>query len=127
MHRKMAAVLDQVFDRIRAIQDEARSPEWSGERPRWPMIVLRSPKGWTGPKEVDGKKVEDFWRSHQVPCRQRQQETKRTADARGLDARATSRKRCSTTDGRLMPELAALAPTGIASAWAPLPMPMAGC
>ena len=100
-----------MFDRIRAIQDEARSPEWSGERPRWPMIVLRSPKGWTGPKEVDGKKVEDFWRSHQVPV----------ANARGDEAhrrvledwmRSYEPETLFDEDGRLMPELAALAPAG---------------
>ena len=62
----MAATLDRVFADIRAIQDAARR-DGKGERPRWPMIVLRSPKGWTGPKTVDGLKTEGFWRSHQVP------------------------------------------------------------
>jgi xylulose-5-phosphate/fructose-6-phosphate phosphoketolase len=67
MHRKMAQALDQAFDLIEAFQRDARSqPEYS-DVPRWPMIVLRSRKGWTGPEEVDGKKVEGFWRSHQVP------------------------------------------------------------
>ena len=66
MHRKMAAVFDDVINDIKAIQAEARSGTES-KRPAWPMIVLRSPKGWTGPKEVDGKKTEDSWRSHQVP------------------------------------------------------------
>ena len=61
----MAATLDTVIERIRAIQQEARGG--AAPRPRWPMIVLRTPKGWTGPKEVDGKKTEGFWRSHQVP------------------------------------------------------------
>jgi xylulose-5-phosphate/fructose-6-phosphate phosphoketolase len=111
MHRKMAAAFDRVFDRIRAIQREARAPGWSGERPRWPMIVLTSPKGWTGPKEVDGKKVEDFWRSHQVPV----------ANARGDEAhrrvledwmRSYEPETLFDQDGRLMPELAALAPKG---------------
>lgn len=66
MHQRMAAVMDECIGAIRSVQREARR---SGkfERPRWPMIVLRSPKGWTGPKEVDGHKVEDFWRAHQVP------------------------------------------------------------
>lgn len=68
MHERMASVLDDAFDRIRAIQQTARSGSATGtSRPRWPMIVLRSPKGWTGPKEVDGLKTESFWRSHQVP------------------------------------------------------------
>ncbi|MFH2204144.1 MAG: phosphoketolase family protein [Elusimicrobiota bacterium] len=66
MHRIMAETLDEVFDNIRDIQAQARAGGKVG-RPRWPMIVLRSPKGWTGPKQVDGKKTEDFWRSHQVP------------------------------------------------------------
>jgi xylulose-5-phosphate/fructose-6-phosphate phosphoketolase len=73
MHRQMAAAFETVFDRIRTIQAEARDGAVSEGFPRWPMIVFRSPKGWTGPKEVDGKKVEGFWRAHQVPvsgCRE---------------------------------------------------------
>ena len=66
MHQAMASTLDRVIGEIKAIQKEARS-QGQTKRPRWPMIVLRSPKGWTGPKEVDGKKTEDYWRSHQVP------------------------------------------------------------
>ena len=111
MHRAMAETLDTALDRIRDIQAAARAPGWQGERPRWPMIVLRSPKGWTGPKEVDDKKVEDFWRSHQVPV----------ANARG-DAehrkiledwlRSYRADELFDEDGRLLPELAALAPEG---------------
>lgn len=68
MHERMASVLDDALDRIRAIQQAARAGSASPtSRPIWPMIVLRSPKGWTGPKEVDGLKTEGFWRSHQVP------------------------------------------------------------
>ena len=66
MHQRMAAVLEEVLGKIRAIQREARE-NGATARPRWPMIVLRSPKGWTGPKTVDGQRTEDFWRSHQVP------------------------------------------------------------
>ena len=66
MHQLMAAALDQAVDEIRRVQADARTNGVS-ERPRWPMIVLRSPKGWTCPKEIDGKRAEDFWRSHQVP------------------------------------------------------------
>jgi xylulose-5-phosphate/fructose-6-phosphate phosphoketolase len=66
MHPKMAATLDQCIDRIRAIQKTARAAN-TVERPRWPMIVLVTPKGWTGPKFVDGKPVEGTWRAHQVP------------------------------------------------------------
>jgi xylulose-5-phosphate/fructose-6-phosphate phosphoketolase len=66
MHQQMAQTLEACIGEIRSIQEHARS---TGDttRPRWPMIVLRSPKGWTGPKEVDGHKVENFWRAHQVP------------------------------------------------------------
>lgn len=66
MHRKMAETLDTVIGEIHAIQRNARGKE-KAKRPFWPMIILRSPKGWTCPKEVDGKKTEDYWRSHQVP------------------------------------------------------------
>jgi xylulose-5-phosphate/fructose-6-phosphate phosphoketolase len=66
MHQQMAATLDKVFAEIKAIQNDARAKNVT-RRQRWPMIILRSPKGWTGPKEVDGKKTEDYWRSHQVP------------------------------------------------------------
>ncbi len=66
MHQKMAATLDKALDEIRSIQKNARAKN-DPNRPRWPMIILRTPKGWTGPKEVDGKKTEDSWRSHQVP------------------------------------------------------------
>jgi len=111
MHRLMAATLDEVLDRIRDIQSDARSQKGLSERPRWPMIVLRSPKGWTGPKEVDGKKVEGFWRSHQVPV----------ANARGDAAhrkiledwmRSYRPEDLFDAAGRLRPELAALAPRG---------------
>ena len=66
MHQLMAATLDTAIHEIKDIQEEARK-NGVEKRPQWPMIILRSPKGWTGPKEVDGKKTEDYWRSHQVP------------------------------------------------------------
>jgi xylulose-5-phosphate/fructose-6-phosphate phosphoketolase len=66
MHQAMAATLDRCIEQIRAAQQEARATGLA-KRPRWPMIVLRSPKGWTAPGEVDGHKVEGFWRAHQVP------------------------------------------------------------
>jgi xylulose-5-phosphate/fructose-6-phosphate phosphoketolase len=66
MHQLMAAAMDRAFDKIRAIQQAARTGGHT-DRPAWPMIIMRSPKGWTGPKTVDGKKAEGFWRSHQVP------------------------------------------------------------
>ena len=66
MHQKMAATMELCVNDIRAIQQECRN-SGNAERPRWPLIILRTPKGWTGPQEVDGHKVEGFWRSHQVP------------------------------------------------------------
>jgi xylulose-5-phosphate/fructose-6-phosphate phosphoketolase len=66
MHQQMASVMDQCIQEIHQIQQQARSSD-QPQRARWPMIILRSPKGWTGPKEVDGHKVEGHWRSHQVP------------------------------------------------------------
>ncbi len=66
MHQKAAAVFDTIFDRIAAIQAASRI-EGSTERPRWPMLIMRTPKGWTGPKFVDGLPVENTWRAHQVP------------------------------------------------------------
>ncbi|MBV8952155.1 MAG: phosphoketolase family protein, partial [Actinobacteria bacterium] len=79
VHQQLAATLDHVVDEIAAIQERARS---RGEhfRPRWPMIVLRTPKGWTGPKEVDGVQVEGTWRAHQVPLA----EVRTRADHRAL-------------------------------------------
>ncbi len=107
MHQKMAAALDAAFASIRAIQQEARS---GGEAPRvWPMIVLRSPKGWTGPKTVDGKKAEGSWRSHQVPF------TMEKAEHLGLLEewlRSYKPEELFDETGRLKPEIAALAPLG---------------
>ena len=66
MHPKMAATLEKCVLEIRAIQQHARATG-DATRPVWPMVILRSPKGWTGPKEVDGHKVEGSWRAHQIP------------------------------------------------------------
>ena len=65
MHELMAATLDTVFEDIRRIRSEGQRT--GAQRPRWPMIVLRTPKGWTCPKEIDGRRTEDYWRAHQVP------------------------------------------------------------
>ena len=67
MHHRVAAAMASAYGKIRAIQQAARSGDWDGARPRWPMIVLRSPKGWTGPDDVDGVRVSGTWRAHQVP------------------------------------------------------------
>ncbi|MBV9578049.1 MAG: phosphoketolase family protein [Chloroflexi bacterium] len=66
MHQRMASALDEAIEGIRSIQHAARE-SGSAERPRWPMLILRTPKGWTGPKEVDGHRIEGSWRAHQVP------------------------------------------------------------
>ena len=67
MHHRFTAALATAYTRIKAIQDSARGGDWDGTRPRWPLIILRSPKGWTGPQVVDGIQVGGTWRSHQVP------------------------------------------------------------
>ena len=110
MHRKMAETLDEVVDEIRAIQKEARTGGFK-QRPRWPMIVLRSPKGWTGPKVVDGVPVEGTFRAHQVPLSGLAQHPAHLAM---LEAWMKSYRPEELFDdkGRLAGELAALAPTG---------------
>jgi xylulose-5-phosphate/fructose-6-phosphate phosphoketolase len=67
MHNRFAAALAEAWAKIRAIQASARGGDWDGTRPRWPMIILRSPKGWTGPDVVDGVQMLGTWRAHQVP------------------------------------------------------------
>ena len=118
-HRDFAEALDRCMGDIRAIQDAHRAPaENSGDRnaaeqaaPHWPMIVLRSPKGWTGPRRVDGKQVEGTWRSHQVPL----PEVRTNGDhLRQLEEWLQSYRpeELFDGDGRLRPEVAAAAPTG---------------
>ncbi|MFN3361624.1 MAG: phosphoketolase, partial [Pseudanabaenaceae cyanobacterium] len=110
MHQKMARVLEECITQIRQIQLEARS---TGKpfRPKWPMLVLRTPKGWTGPQEVDGHKVEGFWRSHQVPLSGMHQNPEHL---RLLEQWMKSYKPEELFDekGRLRPELKELAPKG---------------
>ncbi|MEJ0020118.1 MAG: phosphoketolase family protein [Acetobacteraceae bacterium] len=111
MHQKMAATLDNVFDEIRAIQAKARQGGGSTERPIWPMIILKTPKGWTGPKEVDGLKTEGSWRSHQVPLAGL---ATNPAHVKQLESWMQSYRPAElfTEEGALRPEIAALAPTG---------------
>jgi xylulose-5-phosphate/fructose-6-phosphate phosphoketolase len=110
MHQKMAAALDAALGEIRAIQAKARAGG-EPERPRWPMLVLRAPKGWTGPKEIGGHRIEGSWRSHQVPF----------SDVRGNPAnlklledwlRSYRPEELFDAGGRLRPEMRALAPSG---------------
>jgi xylulose-5-phosphate/fructose-6-phosphate phosphoketolase len=110
MHYKMAATLEHCVSQIRSIQEEARS-SGNAIRPRWPMIILRTPKGWTGPKTVDGHKVEGFWRSHQVPMANIQSNPQHL---KLLEEWLHSYKPEELFDdnGKLIPELKELAPTG---------------
>ncbi len=107
MHQLMAGTLDAVVADIREIQRKAREENAAG-RPLWPMIVLRSPKGWTGPKEVDGKKTEGSWRSHQVPFG----DMENPEHVRLLERwmRSYRPEELFDADGRLAPQLAELAP-----------------
>jgi xylulose-5-phosphate/fructose-6-phosphate phosphoketolase len=109
MHQAMAAALDRAIEEIRQVQGAARADRTAG-RPRWPMIVLRSPKGWTGPKVVDGLQIEDTFRSHQVPL----QPGKNPDHLRLLEHWLMSYRPQELFDeaGRLRAELAELAPTG---------------
>jgi xylulose-5-phosphate/fructose-6-phosphate phosphoketolase len=111
MHQAMAATLDHCVQEIRRIQQEARGNSSAATRPRWPMIVLRSPKGWTGPSEVDGHKVEGFWRAHQVPLAELHE---KPAHLKQLEEWLRSYRPEELFDGagRLVPELRALAPEG---------------
>jgi xylulose-5-phosphate/fructose-6-phosphate phosphoketolase len=110
MHRLMAAALDDAIADIRAIQRRARD---DGEiaRPAWPMIVLASPKGWTGPKEVDGLPTEGSFRSHQVPL-SALAENPEHLQALEQWMRSYQPEELFDTDGRLRPDLAQLAPSG---------------
>jgi xylulose-5-phosphate/fructose-6-phosphate phosphoketolase len=109
MHQLMAATLDTVIASIRDIQREARSNGFT-MRPLWPMIILRSPKGWTGPKEVDGKPIEGTYRSHQVPM----SDMSHPGHVKILEEWLESYRPHELFDetGRLRPELAELAPRG---------------
>ncbi|HUH89766.1 MAG TPA: phosphoketolase family protein, partial [Lysobacter sp.] len=112
VHRLLAATLDTVMERIRDIQQAARRVGASGKvsRPRWPMIVFRTPKGWTGPKFVDGKPVEGTWRAHQVPIT----DFSRPEHIRQLEEWMLSYRPEELFDpaGRFREEFAELAPSG---------------
>ena len=109
MHQLMAKTLDTCIAEIKQIQQQARAKGFSG-RPRWPMIILRTPKGWTGPKEVDGEKTEGYWRSHQVPM----SDMSTPGHIKILEGWMKSYKpqELFDTNGKLKPELAELPPKG---------------
>ena len=110
MHRAMAEALDDALDDIASIQSAARRGGVRG-RPAWPMIVLRSPKGWTGPKEVDGLPTEGSWRSHQVPLAGLAEHPEHLAQLERW-MRSYRSEELFDARGALVPELAALAPVG---------------
>ena len=110
MHQQMAATLDEVVAEIAAIQAAARG-DGRVERPRWPMIVLATPKGWTGPHEVNGQLVEGTFRSHQVPLSQLAEKPEHLTALEGW-MRSYRPEELFDADGRLVAELAELAPTG---------------
>ncbi len=110
MHQGMAALFDTVFARIQDIQRAARE-QHSEQMPRWPVIVLRTPKGWTGPKFVDGKPVEGTFRAHQVPLSDLNKHPERVAQLEQW-MHSYRPEELFTEDGSLRPELAALAPLG---------------
>ncbi|RIL10002.1 MAG: phosphoketolase [Proteobacteria bacterium] len=109
IHQLMAATLDQAAAEIKEIWSDARSSGFSG-RPKWPMIILRTPKGWTCPPEIDGKKCEDYWRSHQVPM----EDMTKEEHVRILEQWLKSYRPNELFDshGRFKPDLAQLAPVG---------------
>lgn len=110
VHRLLADTLDEVVTDIARIQRHARSKN-DATRPRWPMIILRTPKGWTGPKRVDGKPVEGSWRSHQVPLSDLAEHPERVALLEEW-MRSYRPEELFTDAGSLKPDLASLAPKG---------------
>jgi xylulose-5-phosphate/fructose-6-phosphate phosphoketolase len=113
MHQEMAEVTERCVLEIKEIQKKARSakPGTVPERPRWPMIILRSPKGWTGPKEVDGHKVEDFWRAHQIPILDPKTNPPHLKQVEKW-MKSYKPEELFDKTGRLVPELKELAPVG---------------
>jgi xylulose-5-phosphate/fructose-6-phosphate phosphoketolase len=110
VHQRLAAALDRILDRIASIQTTARG-DARVARERWPMLVLRTPKGWTGPREVDGKPVEGTWRSHQVPLAN-VRESKEHLQQLEEWLRSYRPEELFDDEGRLVPELATLPPEG---------------
>jgi xylulose-5-phosphate/fructose-6-phosphate phosphoketolase len=110
MHQAMAATLEHCVLEIRGIQDEARR-SGVARRPRWPMVILRSPKGWTAPRKVDGHYLEGFWRAHQVPI---PDVRSNAGHLKTLEQwlRGYKPEELFDDNGRLIPELQSLAPKG---------------
>ncbi len=111
MHQLMASTLETVIEKIRQIQLQARKDGFT-ERPAWPMIVMRTPKGWTCPKEIDGKRTEGFWRSHQVPMGEMHDNAEHVKILETW-MKSYRPEELFDANGRLVPEVAALAPSGV--------------
>jgi xylulose-5-phosphate/fructose-6-phosphate phosphoketolase len=117
MHQQMAEVLDKIFDQMSSIQSAARAGTADKDRsktparPRWPMLILRTPKGWTGPKTVDGKQVEGTWRSHQVPFAEIHEKPSHLKILEDW-MRSYKPEELFDTHGRLLPHIADLPPKG---------------
>ncbi|MDB4944377.1 MAG: Xylulose-5-phosphate phosphoketolase [Labilithrix sp.] len=111
VHEAFATTLDRCLDDIKRIQTEARAAGVVTDRPRWPLIVLRTPKGWTGPKEVDGKRVEGTFRAHQVPLSEVRKNPEHLAILERW-MKSYEPEKLFDASGRLLPRLAALAPKG---------------
>jgi xylulose-5-phosphate/fructose-6-phosphate phosphoketolase len=110
MHQLMAATLDRIVEEIHSIQEDARKRK-NAVLPEWPMIVMRSPKGWTGPKMVDGKQIEGTWRAHQVPVADLQQKPEHLKILEDW-MRSYRPEELFDQNGKLIPELAQLPPQG---------------
>ncbi|MFZ1851288.1 MAG: phosphoketolase family protein [Nitrosomonas sp.] len=110
MHQAMAQAMDNCIEQIHALQHDARQTGIA-QRQRWPMIILRSPKGWTGPKHVNGKKVEGYWRSHQVPLNNIQNNPEYLTQLESW-LRSYAPENLFDEHGSLQPELKVLAPQG---------------
>jgi xylulose-5-phosphate/fructose-6-phosphate phosphoketolase len=110
-HQKMAATLEHCINQIRSYQQEARSTGIAKRYP-WPMIILRSPKGWTGPKNVDGHKVEGFWRAHQVPMGAMQENPEHLRKLEEWMKSYNPEELFDYTTGKFKPEFKELAPIG---------------
>jgi xylulose-5-phosphate/fructose-6-phosphate phosphoketolase len=111
VHQQLASVLDQCLDRIAEIRQRARGGDLT--RPAWPMIVLRTPKGWTGPKEIDGRQIEGTWRAHQVPFAE-VRDNPSHLNALETWLRSYGPEELFDEQGRPAPDLLELAPKGIA-------------
>jgi xylulose-5-phosphate/fructose-6-phosphate phosphoketolase len=111
VHQQLAAVLERCVNEIRAIQEKCRS-EGVPRRPAWPMVILRTPKGWTGPRELDGHRVEGFWRAHQVPIPDVAEHPERLKQLEEW-MKSYRPQELFDSSGRLIEELRELAPRGV--------------